>query len=62
MDDSKVPPSKGMSYIVMMGFVTMSVSPLMINPFSKLFGRKRGGWKSKLYLTQDILVKEIKQS
>ena len=43
----------------MMGIVTMDVSTLMIHPFIDLFGRKRGGWKSKLYPTKDMLIQEI---
>ena len=34
MDDSKVSLDKKMPYIMMMGIVTMDVSPLTIHPFS----------------------------
>jgi len=61
MDNSNVSPDKRMSYIMMMGIVTMDVSPLTIHPFSEIFGKKRGRWKSKLYPTKDMLVQETKR-
>lgn len=50
-----------MPYAIMISIVTIKVSPLMTHPFSELFERKRGGWKSKLYPTKDILVQETKR-
>jgi hypothetical protein len=62
MDDSNVSPKKRMLYIMIKGIVTMNVSPLTIHPFAELFGRKRGGWKAKLFPMKEILVQVIKRA